>query len=105
GDTKESVMPSLRIAPALSGASGGVITASHGGIGEAQVMGVEADWVDYHGARRTIAGDEVVEGIAILNHPANPGHPPKVFAREYGPLCTAQGNYFTGPSTLGAGQQ
>ena len=40
-----------------------------------------------------------------LNHPANPGHPPKVFAREYGPLCTAQGNYFTGPSTLGAGQQ
>jgi hypothetical protein len=105
GDTKESVLPSLRLAESLTGLSGGTITNSRGGVGEEQTMGVQAEWVDYSGTRFRVSGrGEATEGIAVLDHPSNPNHPPKFFCRAYGPLCPWQGNWFTGPSDLGAGE-
>lgn len=104
GDTKESVMPSLRLAETITTrGGGGAITSSRGGVGEEQTMGVEAEWVDYSSTRRSLGGKPVTEGVAVLDHPSNPLHPPKFFCREYGPLAPWQGNYFTGPSELRAG--
>lgn len=105
GDTKESVMPSLRVAEGLSGYCGGTITNSRGGVGEEDTMGREAEWVDYSNTRRRVyGGAEITEGMAVFDHPSNALHPPKFFCRSYGPLAPWQGNWFIGPSTLGAGQ-
>jgi hypothetical protein len=66
GDTKEGSL-SVRVAPALDGARGGVLTNAHGQQGERKVYGKPSPWMDYtgnmpgHGKR----------GIAIFDHPAN----------------------------------
>ena len=104
GDTLESVLPGLRLAEALTEWRGGTLVGSHGGRHEAEVMGVPAEWVDYHGERVGAYGiGTVVEGIAVMSHPSNPDHPPKFFARGYGPLCPHQGNHFLGPETMASG--
>lgn len=106
GDTKESVMPGIRIAESLTGVCGGTITASHGGVGEPETMGKPAAWIDYHGPRTAAYGrGEVTEGIACFDHPSNPHHPPLFFARAYGPISPFQGHHFLGPAEMGAGQR
>jgi len=45
----------------------------------ANVWGKPSNWVDYSG---TLDGEKL--GIAILDHPSNPGHPTHWHARDYG---------------------
>lgn len=95
GDTKESTMPSIRVAEALTGAVGGTITSSTGGVGEEETFGQRAQWVDVSGARHVIGRSDVVhEGISCLDHPANPDHPSRWFTRAYGPFCPFEGHLF-----------
>ena len=84
GDTKEGAM-GLRVHPALQlknayGSTGatGRITDSEGRI-DADVWGKAARWVDYSGP---VEGK--VQGVALLDHPANLRHPAHWHARDYG---------------------
>lgn len=70
---------SARIATDLTVPQGGHMVNSRGDKGESQTFGVPAEWLDFYGKRKT-----GVEGIAILQHPSNPGFPSKWFTRDYG---------------------
>ncbi len=70
---------SARMVPELAVAAGGTLVNAEGGMGEKGTFGVASPWCDYFGVR-----DGVVEGLAILTHPANPWHPAPWFTRDYG---------------------
>jgi hypothetical protein len=50
---------------------GGTIRNSEGNVNEAQVLWKAAKWVDYSGP----ITNKAVEGITLMDHPANPNHP------------------------------
>ena len=77
-DTKEGFF-AIRVADSMSGKNGGIITNAEGAQTEKDVWGKRADWADYVG---TVEGQKV--GILILDNPANPNHPPRWHARDYG---------------------
>lgn len=78
-DEKDGVL-GLRLRPVLQEDHGtGQITNADGGVAEKQVWGKPSNWCDYSG---DIHGEKV--GIAILDHPANPGHPVRWHVRGYG---------------------
>jgi hypothetical protein len=104
GDTKESVLPGIRIAEALTGLVGGTITSSTGAEGEEATMGHPAEWIDVSGPRRVAyLGNDETEGIACFDHPGNPGHPQRFFTRTYGPISPFPGHHFHDERTLAAG--
>jgi hypothetical protein len=82
GDTKEAGLCAVRLAkqisdhPTLSNSAGATATNVKE---EAQIWGKPADWCDESG---TIDGKPY--GIAIFDHPSNPGHPAHWHARTYG---------------------
>ncbi|SPE29684.1 conserved exported hypothetical protein [Candidatus Sulfopaludibacter sp. SbA6] len=79
GDEKDGVF-GLRLRPILQEDKGtGHISNADGGMGEKAVWGKPSNWCDYSG---DINGEKV--GLAILDHPANPGHPVRWHVRAYG---------------------
>jgi hypothetical protein len=50
---------------------GGTIRNSEGKVNEKEVLWKPAKWVDYSGAIK----NGVIEGITLMDHPANPNHP------------------------------
>jgi len=70
---------SVRMAADLSVKNGGTMVNAEGDSGEKATFGKNSPWMDYFGKR----GD-FVEGIAILQHPANPWYPSSWFTRDYG---------------------
>jgi len=70
---------SARIDPDLSVRQGGTMINAEGKTGEKGTFGVASAWIDCSNKRLTGA-----EGIAILQHPSNPGYPSKWFTRDYG---------------------
>jgi hypothetical protein len=106
GDTKESVLPGIRVAEPLTALAGGTITSSTGDTGEKATMGQPAQWVDVSGPRRSAwFGEELVEGIACLDHPDNPGHPQRFFTRAYGPISPFPGHHFHADRALAEGEK
>lgn len=104
GDTKESVLPGIRLAEALTGDMGGAITSSEGRSGEEETFGQPARWIDVSAQRRVIfLREELVEGIACFDHPSNPGHPTRWFTREYGPISPFEGHHFYEDRSLSKG--
>jgi hypothetical protein len=87
GDTKEGTFgmrlaagleaPS-RTAPALPKRTGRMVN-SNGQEGEPDCWGKRANWVDMFG---DVEGEKL--GVAIFDHPANPGHPTYWHVRGYG---------------------
>ena len=78
GDTKEGTF-AIRVAQELKKSNGATMFSSQGAIGEDQIWGKPAHWVDYTGT----FGDERI-GIAIFDHPSNFRHPTYWHARGYG---------------------
>jgi len=70
---------SARVVPELSVKSGGTLINAEGNTSEKGTFGAASPWCDYSGTR-----DEVAEGIAILQNPANRWYPSKWFTRDYG---------------------
>ena len=70
---------SARVVPELSVKSGGMLINSEGDTSEKGTFGAASAWCDYSGTR-----DGAVEGIAILQNPANRWYPSKWFTRDYG---------------------
>jgi hypothetical protein len=77
GDTKEGTF-AIRVVKALEAPSVHMLN-SNGGVGEKQIWGKRADWVDYSGK---VAGEGL--GISIFDNPSNPKHPTYWHARDYG---------------------
>jgi hypothetical protein len=77
GDTKEGTF-ALRLAQELNSPPGHMVN-SNGGVGEKEIWGKPADWVDYYGK----VGSEDV-GVAIFDSPKNFRHPTTWHARGYG---------------------
>lgn len=79
GDAKDGAF-GIRIADALrEEKGGGHIVSDTGASGESQVWGKRWNWVDYNGV---VDGEKV--GIAVFDHPGNPGRPPRWHVRGYG---------------------
>jgi len=79
GDKKDGLF-GIRMRPALQEDTGtGRITNGEGASGEKAVWGKPSEWCDYSGS----VGSENL-GVAILDHPDNPRHPPRWHARAYG---------------------
>ena len=57
----------------------GRLVNSRGGVGEKNVWGKQAEWVDYAG---TIGSEPV--GVVMMDHPSNPRHPTYWHSRGYG---------------------
>jgi len=70
---------SVRMASDLSVKNGGTLVNAAGESGETATFGKSSPWMDYFGKR----GD-FMEGLAILQHPANPWYPSPWFTRDYG---------------------
>jgi hypothetical protein len=70
---------SIRLAADLSVKNGGTMVNGEGDSSEKATFGKSSPWMDCYGKR----GD-FVEGIAILQHPANPWYPSPWFTRDYG---------------------
>lgn len=80
GDTKEGSF-ALRLAPELTEPQG-KMTNSAGQVGEKQVWGKRADWVNVDGV---IDGHDV--GVVVFDNPGNLRHPTYWHARGYGLLA------------------
>jgi len=79
GDTKEGTF-AIRLVKALEPPAGHMVN-SNGAIGEKEIWGKRADWVDYYG---NVAEESV--GIAIFDDQRNLRHPTYWHARQYGLL-------------------
>jgi hypothetical protein len=77
GDTKEGTF-AIRVVKALEEPSGCMLN-SEGAVGEKQIWGKRAKWVDYSG---TVEGTKL--GIAVFDNPSNPKYPTYWHARGYG---------------------
>jgi len=62
---------------------GGELTNSSGMVGEKQIFGQPADWVDYSGPVR----NDLFEGITLFYHPGNLSAPVSWHVREDGWMC------------------
>jgi hypothetical protein len=95
GDTREGVM-GIRVCEELNESRGATLLNSEGGVGEKQIWGKRARWVDYSGK---VQGTAV--GVAMFDHPSNPKFPTFWMARGYGLLAAnAFGeSEFTGDKT------
>jgi hypothetical protein len=79
GDTKEGAF-AIRLADALTEKTGsGKMVNADGKQGMAAIWGKRSAWVDYSG---TLDGERL--GVAIFDHPSNPGYPEHWHARDYG---------------------
>jgi hypothetical protein len=70
---------SIRMAADLSVLNGGSMINAEGLKNEKETFGKASPWIDYCGKRGNI-----VEGLAILQHPSNPWYPAQWFTRDYG---------------------
>lgn len=71
---------SARMDPDLTPAFGGTMINAGGDLGEKETFGKPSPWLAYHAAR----DGKTTEGLAILQHPQNPGYPAPWFTRDYG---------------------
>ncbi len=81
GSTKEAGFLAIRLDPALSAKSGGLIESCYGAKGELECWGRPAHWVDCSGG-----GDRRV-GVAVFDHPRNLRYPARWHVRAYGLLA------------------
>jgi hypothetical protein len=98
GDTKEGTF-AIRVVKALEEPSGKMLN-SEGKVGEKQIWGKRADWVDYSG---TVSGESL--GIAIFDNPSNIKHPTYWHARGYGLFAVnpfGEHDYYNDPKRDGS---
>lgn len=79
GDTKEGTFGLRLAAPLQEQRGSGRMVNAEGASTEKEVWGTASAWVDYAG---TLEDEKL--GIAILDHPKNPGHPVRWHSRAYG---------------------
>jgi hypothetical protein len=83
GNTKEGGLLAFRVATSMDGNKGGKMENSSGAVGEKDIWGKRANWLDYSGPV-----DGQVMGIGMMDHPGNWAHPCRWHARDYGLVGT-----------------
>lgn len=78
GDTKEGAF-AIRLAEEFTAKRGGQMVNADGLTTMKQVWGKKSNWVDYSAQ---LQGEQL--GVAIFDHPSNPGFPTRWHARDYG---------------------
>jgi hypothetical protein len=91
----------VRVAPDIAPIGGGTLINSENGIGETGTFGKHARWCGYFG-RRALRTD-VIEGVAVMDHPDNPWAPCPWFTRDYGHLSPSPFNFIDSTWTLAQG--
>jgi Methane oxygenase PmoA len=71
---------SARVDPDLTTVFGGTMINAEGTKNEKDTFGKPSPWLACFGSR----DDKTTEGLAILQHPQNPGYPTPWFTRDYG---------------------
>ncbi|MEX2141515.1 MAG: PmoA family protein [Pirellulales bacterium] len=77
----------VRVAKSISKFfGGGELRSSEGALGEREIFGKPARWMDYSGPIRVQGGarKSIIEGITYFDHRDNPGHPAHWHVREDG---------------------
>jgi hypothetical protein len=93
----------IRAAHDLTPWGGGRLRSSDRQEGEQQTFGKPARWCAFYGPRPQARG-EPVEGIALMDHPANPWPDCPWFTRDYGFMSPTAFNWIEHPWRLAAGQ-
>ncbi len=87
----------VRVAPTMTVAvGGGRILNAQGKVNERGVHWQPSEWVDFSGR----VAQDIVNGITLFDHPANPGHPPAFHVRDEGwmsPCFTKDAPYTLDP--------
>ena len=78
-DRTQTMHPSILQRMGELGILGICVPEKYGGQGFDYTFGKRSPWIDYYGKR----GD-FIEGLAIFQHPSNPGYPAPWFTRDYG---------------------
>ena len=94
---------SMRAALDITPKGGGTLVNAEGDTGENGTFGTKSAWCGFFGKRANAAGD-VVEGIAIFDHPKNPWSPCPWFTRDYGFASPTPMNFMEKPWPLEAGK-
>ena len=94
---------SIRAAMDLTPWGSGNLVNAEGLSGEKATFGKPSAWCAFYGKRASIPG-EVVEGIAILDHPKNPWSPCPWFTRDYGFISPTPLNFIEKPWEMAAGK-
>lgn len=94
---------SVRAAADLIPWAGGKLESSFGMFGEKATFGQPAAWCTYYNKRAGIPG-EVVEGVALFEHPLNPWKDCPWFTRDYGFISPSPFNFLEKPWQLAAGK-
>jgi len=92
----------IRCAPDIAPTYGGTLINSEGAKGAKGTYGKPARWCSYFG-RRSLRPD-LVEGIAIMDHPDNFGGNCPWFTREYGHLSPQPFNFLEEPFRMAKGE-
>lgn len=90
----------VRVTPSLTPVYGGVLANSEGGSGASGTYGQAARWCGFRGK----TARDVVEGLAIMDHPDNPWAPCPWFTRDYGHLSPSPFAFVQKPWTLAKGK-
>lgn len=91
---------SLRAADDIAVTGGGTLENAEGLKGEKATFGQASAWCAFYGRR---ASADVVEGIALMQHPANPWPSCPWFTRDYGFISPTQFNFIDESFKLKAG--
>ncbi len=93
----------VRAAADLAPLAGGRLESSRAKLGEKQTFGQPAEWCTFYNKRAGIPGD-MVEGVALFNHPLNPWATSPWFTRDYGFISPNPFNFADKPWQLAAGK-
>jgi len=92
----------LRAAPDIIPTAGGTLVNADGKSGEKATFGQKSAWCCYYGKRA--ACGNLLEGIALFDHPQNPWAPSPWFTRDYGFISPSPFNFLEKPWELAAGK-
>lgn len=92
----------VRSAPDIAPTYGGKLMNSEGAIGAQGTYGKPARWCSYFGPRHL--RPDIVEGIAIMNHPENFGGNCPWFTRDYGHLSPQPFEFLKEPFRMSKGE-
>ena len=90
----------VRAAPDITPLGGGHLVNAEGLSGEKETFGKASSWCCYWGTR---ARTDIVEGIALFDHPQNPWAPTPWFTRDYGFISPTPFNFIKQPWSMPGG--
>jgi len=94
---------SMRAALDITPKGGGNLVNAEGITGEKGTAGVKSAWCDFYGKRAAMP--QIIEGIAIFDHPQNPWAPTPWFTRDYGFASPTPLNFIDEPWTVAPGKK